>query len=76
MVAGAMVAVGIGVVTYSFAGTNPYDLNRDGRVNAADLSIVEVHYNQPVKNCPRCDVNRDGSINVFDALLIEHNYTK
>ena len=54
-----------------FSGNNA-DVNRDGRVNVADLVLVASNFGKTVSGRanPNPDVNRDGVVNVADLVLV------
>ena len=51
---------------------NHADVNRDGRVNIADLVLVASNFGKTIvgRLHPNPDVNRDGIVNVTDLLLV------
>jgi hypothetical protein len=54
--------------------TCPTDINRDGVVNNADLSLLLLKFNQSC-NC-REDINRDGVVNTQDLSLLLLDFNK
>ena len=54
-----------------FSGDNA-DVNRDGRVNVADLVLVASNFGKTVNGRinPNPDVNRDGIVNIADLILV------
>ncbi|HET6225080.1 MAG TPA: hypothetical protein VFF27_02300 [Bacteroidia bacterium] len=54
----------------------PTDINKDGIVNNADLSLLLLKFGQSC-NCCREDINRDGVVNTQDLslLLLDFNNT-
>ncbi|MDE0466064.1 MAG: T9SS type A sorting domain-containing protein [Candidatus Poribacteria bacterium] len=54
-----------------FSGNNA-DVNRDGRVNVADLVLVASNFGKTINSSahPNPDVNRDGIVNVADLVLV------
>ena len=71
--------IGISVVSWYYFGYIkafcPYDVNRDGKIGAEDLSVV---LSKIGEKCIVCwgDVNRDRIVNEIDVQLIEENYRK
>jgi secreted trypsin-like serine protease len=52
------------------------DLNRDGCVNATDLSLVTANMNQPPPaNNVLVDMNNDGVVNSIDYVQVANNFT-
>ena len=51
---------------------NRADVNRDGRVDVADLVLVASNFGRTISNRanPNPDVNRDGVVNVTDLILV------
>lgn len=54
--------------------TCPTDINRDGVVNNADLSLLLIKFGQSC-NC-REDINRDGAVNTQDLSLLLLDFNK
>ena len=56
----------------SLLSGNNADVNRDGRVNVADLVLVASNFGKTIKGTVKRnpDVNRDGIVNVIDLLLV------
>ena len=56
----------------SLLSGNNADVNRDGRVNVADLVLVASNFGKTINGRvnPNPDVNRDGVVNVADLILI------
>ncbi len=54
-----------------FSGNNA-DVNRDGRVNIADLVLVASNFGKTISGraTPNPDVNRDGVVNIADLVLV------
>ena len=54
-----------------FSGNNA-DVNRDGRVNVADLVLVASNFGKTINGMvsPNPDVNRDGVVNIADLILV------
>ncbi len=49
------------------------DLNGDGRVDIADLSILLFHWTSPIRSYPsnpEADLNGDGAVNLKDVALL------
>lgn len=49
------------------------DINKDGKVNIEDLSIVASKYNKvngDIEFIERCDINKDGIIDLFDLVYV------
>ena len=53
-----------GIYSYKIAS----DINRDGIVNLADLSIALANYQSTVK--PSCDIDRSGVVDTADFIII------
>jgi len=51
---------------------NPWDVNRDGRVDIFDLIVVAQHFgaSSAPGDALNPDVNRDGKVDLFDLILI------
>ena len=56
----------------SLLSENNADVNRDGRVNVADLVLVASNFGKTIvgRVNPNPDVNRDGVVNIADLLLV------
>ena len=54
--------------------TPPWDVNVDGRVDAADLRIVIASFGTAPPSNPRADVNRDGMVDVEDLVEVAKNF--
>lgn len=51
-------------------GTKQGDLNNDGKVNVADLSILLSNWGKTTFNPPGADINGDGKVNVNDLSIL------
>ncbi len=59
----------VSVVTFS-----PYDVNRDGYVNEADLAVIRAHFGQiTYAPYPPYDVVRYGIVDVYDIAVVSNN---
>ncbi|MDR0380721.1 MAG: dockerin type I domain-containing protein [Oscillospiraceae bacterium] len=59
----------------NYATGNPLDVNRDGRVDAADLSVVLYYYGAVYTDtnwntASAADVNSDGAVNITDVVTL------
>ena len=56
----------------SLFSENNADVNRDGRVNIADLVLVASNFGKTINGrvSPNPDVNRDGVVNIADLILV------
>jgi len=56
----------------------PGDLDGNGEVNAKDLDIITLFYNEGVSGHPNTyyDLNRDGVIDIYDIVIVAKNYGK
>ena len=60
----------------ALADTNPADLNRDGRVNLVDFSILLFWWETDGGDSdPPADINRDGVVNLVDFSILLFNWT-
>ena len=59
----------------SCANARPEDIDLDGRVNGADLSILLATWGDPSQGNPRADINRDGVVNGADLGLLLAGWT-
>ena len=60
----------------ALADTNPADLNRDGRVNLIDFSILLFWWETDGGDSdPPADINRDGVVNLVDFSILLFNWT-
>jgi subtilase family serine protease len=50
------------------------DLNHDGRVDSADISILSVNWNSSPRTFSQGDATYDGTVNVADLLALATNY--
>ena len=48
------------------------DLNRDGKVNLIDFSIMLFHWGNPD---PVADINEDGTVDLTDFSILLFNWT-
>lgn len=57
---------------------HPVDINRDGIVNLADLSLLLSQYHLPAKhgNHLNADLNCDGLVNVTDLSTLLRSYNQ
>ena len=64
-------------ITKDSSGYYTADLNRDGKVNAVDFSILLGAWKKkpPYKN-PRVDINKDGKVNAIDLSIMLYQWTK
>jgi len=46
------------------------DLNRDGKIDRADVRIIRRYLRKDLSQCPECDMDGDGRITVMDARKI------
>lgn len=64
--------------SYTVETTLPGDVNGDGQVNLADLTLFAQAYGsqrgEPTYN-PAADFNQNGLVNLYDAKALEHNMT-
>ena len=68
---GFVAAVGVGAPAQGSPVALRGDVNRDGKVDAADLAAVRRHLGQPVTaGNARYDVNRSGTLNALDLLAV------
>ena len=51
----------------------PADVNKDGKVNKADLLLVATALGETSPTNPRLDVDRDGTVAIADLLLVVEN---
>ncbi len=66
---------GVGGATPALTGSNS-DLNRDGKVNLVDFSILLFHWNTDGgKSDPPADINRDGKVSLTDFSIMIFNWT-
>lgn len=54
---------------------NGADINKDGRVNLTDLSILLFYWATPASGNPCADINKDGSVNLTDFSIMLFNWT-
>jgi outer membrane protein assembly factor BamB len=77
-IANGMVFAGIGNTFYAF-GPLGTDLNRDGKVNIVDISIVARAFGSregdPNWNVI-ADLNKDGIVNILDIAAVAKDYGK
>ena len=62
-------------VTIDIPVFSVWDVNEDGRVDAADVALVEAAFGQSgdaIEN-PRTDINRDGTVDETDVQLVNNN---
>jgi hypothetical protein len=65
--------VGYGeVVDKAAANGNRSDINRDGKVNLVDFSILLTHWNESDDDA---DINQDGTVNLSDFSILLFNWT-
>lgn len=62
----------LGVGESAVAGTNRSDLNRDGKVNLVDFSILLSYWNT---DDAVADINQDGGVNLADFSIMLFNWT-
>ncbi len=66
---------GVGGAATALSGNNS-DLNRDGKVNLIDFSILLFHWNTDGGTSnPPADINRDGKVNLTDFSILIFNWT-
>lgn len=66
---------GVGGASQALTGNNS-DLNRDGKVNLIDFSILLFHWNTDGGTSdPPADINRDGKVNLTDFSIMIFNWT-
>jgi hypothetical protein len=53
----------------------PGDLNRDGRVDRADLSLLLLSYGLTAASMTQGDLNNDGRIGVRDLVILQANWS-
>ena len=51
-----------------------YDVNKDGKVDNADLKIVTAALGQNPPKDPRTDINKDGTVDKDDLVLVAANF--
>ena len=51
-----------------------YDVNKDGKVDNADLKIVTAALGQNPPKDPRIDINKDGTVDKDDLVLVAANF--
>lgn len=55
---------------------NIYDLNGDGRVDEADIALIEAHFGETgTPGWIPEDVNRDGVVDILDVVLVGQHFT-
>ncbi len=65
--------VGVGQKPSAQADTgNRSDINKDGKVNLVDFSILLTHWNE---SDPNADINLDGTVNLADFSILLFNWT-
>ncbi len=65
--------VGVGEAPAEQADTgNRSDINKDGKVNLVDFSILLTHWND---SDPDADINLDGTVNLSDFSILLFNWT-
>ena len=47
-----------------------WDVNRDGRINIQDLTLVAQYLGEDASSNPQADVNGDGIINILDLIIV------
>ncbi len=66
---------GVGGAVVALTGNNS-DLNRDGKVNLIDFSILLFHWNTDGGSSnPPADINRDGKVSLTDFSIMIFNWT-
>lgn len=72
---GTIVYVGVGVKPKPDTG-NPADLNRDGKVNLIDFSILLFHWGtNGGRSDPPADINKSGKVDLADFSIMLFNWT-
>ena len=66
-ITGMTVADGVASFWYMKSNVNPYDVNRDGEVNIADINAVIDHILSGDSTVYPFDVNGDGEVNIADV---------
>ena len=61
------VSDGVASFWYMKSNVNPYDVNRDGEVNIADINAVIDHILSGDSTVYPFDVNGDGEVNIADV---------
>jgi hypothetical protein len=55
---------------------NPWDVNRDGKINVLDMIFVAQHWMETGNpGWMGIDVNKDGIIDILDLIFIGQNWT-
>jgi len=56
--------------------SRPWDINKDGKVNMADINLVDKNFGKKVTNTtnPNPDVNGDGVVDILDLVIVCQHY--
>ncbi len=70
-----LVAFGVGVpAPQEVCGAKP-DINKDGKVNLIDFSIMAYWWKRPLASGSLVDLNCDGKLNLVDFSILAYNWT-
>ena len=56
----------------------PWDVNKDGKTDALDLSLVGQSFGENIETAvePNPDVNGDGAVNILDLILVGRHFSR
>ena len=66
--------IGIFYIRHFHAAGQPGDVNGDGKVNIADLSIIASNFNTSGKTLAQGDLSGDGKVNILDFSILAANW--